>query len=671
MNINSVGINNFSPNFGDALSTKQEKKYMELMNEIKSLQNHQDGIRVVKIYTPSIPTNEKEDIGIGKPSSKEAKRMYEIARVYGGATAIKFMPMGQLTDKLVYSANKYPGAYQRSSLTIGEDIIDLNQLADEKYGNILSKEEADAFILKHKMLSGANENEIDFETTLGWKNQEDYPINKPLKIAFENFKNIKEPNKNLKASRTEFEKFKNQKTPIDYDDIYTRLALFPYLKDWSNAKTDFFVGFDSDEKIRQKKMPEYTALKEKYKNEIEFFKFKQFLAHKALSNSKKEINSMGMDLAGDCPITFSWVEEQVFPDAFLKDRWGRSAEAGWGIHALNYWDLINKQNSPAHKLFKSKIVHYLQNYDSIRFDVGWAYMNPSFHFGDRQMIHLDAGTRITDFIERTARTIKGKNFDQRKLMYECDADGNDFNLWVNKDKLSKVQGLAVLSTEEEKNDDANIGWGSLPFFKYNIGLSDDDFIIGTNNHDKEGVLRCAKSREISDKHTGALQRTFNRRTQDGYTDGWKIFKDNDNRNEHIRKYTRGRFAEIDLAKHSFIMYTDLLGRMEKIDHHTAGSPNNKSSDYKFRLERNYEVNFHKALQDNVGYNAADVKSFRMEMDGSCNTHRQLYEKALKYSEYLKHKGGIYTREQADNSNRADLDIEKLSLDEIRNLDTFI
>lgn len=671
MNINSIGMKNFSLSFGDALSTKQEKKYVKLMDDLKNIQNHQDGIRVVKIYTPSIPSNPKEDTGIGKPSSKEAKRMYELAHVYGGATAIKFMPMGQLTDKMRYSADKYPGAYQRSSLSIGEDIIDLSQLASEKYGYILPSEEVEDFVQKHKTQINSKENEVDFGTTLGWKNQEDYPINKPLEIAFENFKNIKRPNKNLKALRLEFENFKNQKKPIDYDDIYTRLALFPYIKDFKTAKTDFFVGFDSDEKIRKQKMPKYRALKEKYKNEIEFFKFKQFLAHKALQNSKEQVNSLGMDLEGDCPITFSWVEEQVFPDAFLKDRWGRSAEAGWGIHAINYWDLINKQNSAAHKLFRNKIVHHLINYDSIRFDVGWAYMNPSFHFGDRQMIRLDAGTRITNYIERIAREIKGADFDQRKLMYECDADGADFNLWSNKDKLSQVQGLAILTTEEEKNDDANIGWGSLPFFKYNVGLGNDDFIIGTNNHDKEGVLRCAKDKPVSDKHVGALLRVFNRRIQDGYQEGWKLFKDNDNQNEHIRKYTRGRFAEIDLAKHSFIMNMDLFGRIEKIDYHTSDSGYNGNSDYKARFERNYEENFHRALQDNVGYNAADVKSFRMEMDGTNVTHRQLYEKALKYSEYLKHKGGIYTKEQADNSTRANLDIEKLSLDEIKKLNTIV
>ncbi len=662
MNINSIGARNYSLNFGDALSTKQEQKYLRLMNELKRVQNHQDGIRVVKIYTPSIPSSENQDTGLGKPSSAEAKRMYELAKIYGGATAIKFMPMGQLTDKQGYNVNKYPGAYQRSSLTIGEDIIDLAQLTGEKYGYILPQSEVDDFVVQHKK-RGANQNFVDFETTLGWKNQEDYPINKPLRIAFENFKNYEHPNFELQELRKEFEKFKNQKYPVDYDDIYTRLALFPYIKDYSTAKSDFFVGFDSNLEVRNQRMPEYNRLKEKYKNEIEFFKFKQFLSHKALADAKKEVNSLGMDLAGDCPIAFSWVEEQVFPDAFLKDGWGRSAEIGWGIHSLNVYDLIHKWYSPAHKLFRSKVAHHLANYDSIRFDVGWSYMNPSFHFGDRQMVRLDAGTKITEFIEQIAREIKGPDYDQRKLMYECDADANDFNLWANRDKLKQVKGLAILSTAEEKNDDANIGWGSLPFFKYNIGLGNDDFIIGTNNHDKEGVLRCAKDKRTSDKHVGALLRVFNRRSQDGHIDGWRLFKDDHNKNEQIRKYTRGRFAEIDLAKHSFIMHTDLFGRIEKIDYHG----NDPEHDYKTRLERKYEENYHRALQDNVGYNAADVKSFRMEMDGTNYQYRHLYEAAKKYSEYLKHKGGIYTREQADNSPRADLDIEKMSIEQIRNL----
>ena len=112
-----------------------------------------------------------------------------------------------------------------------------------------------------------------------------------------------------------------------------------------------------------------------------------------------------------------------------------------------------------------------------------------------------------------------------------------------------------------------------------------------------------------------------------------------------------------------------MGRIEKVDYHSGGKGHDADLDYKTRLERKYEENYHRALQDNVGYNAADVKSFRMEMDGTSIEHKKLYEAARKYSEYLKHKGGIYTREQADNSIRADLDIEKMSLEQIRRLNT--
>lgn len=662
MRINPINYS-YSPKFGDALSTKQEKQFKKLMDEIDAAQGRTDNIRVAKIYVPSLPSSASIDTGIGKVNSREAKRFFEIANVYGGANAVKFMPLGQFTDKPSYSDHQYAGAYNRSSLSVGEDCIDLANLTTAKYGEILPKDKMQEFVKKHAENQN-DENLVDFETTLGWQNQESYPVNTALKIAFNNFKNNKNPNGNLVKLREEFEQFKTQKTPVDYDDIYTRLALFPYLKDWATAKTDFFVGFDKDPQIRKQKMPEYNRLKKKYANEIEFYKFKQFLAHKEISEGKKLANSQGLKTVGDCILGFSWPEEQVFPDAFLKDKYGRTAQAGnWGLPVLNYYDLINEDDSPARKLLRNKVAHYLNNYDGIRFDVGWAYMNPSFHYGDRQYIHLDAGTKITDFIEKTAREVKGKDFDQRMLMYECDANSNDFNLWVNKDKIDTVKGLVILSTEEEKNDEAEIGWGNLAFYKYNIGLGDDDFILGTNNHDKEGVLRCAKRKEKSSEQVGAMLRVFNMGK-----DKWHKLKDDEDLNNHIRKYSRGRFAEVELAKHSFIQSTDLIGREEKVDYHTGGKGHDSHVDYKNRLERNYEENYHRALQDGVGYNRADVKCFTMEIDGSAREHKELYEKAAKYSAYLQHKGGIYTRSQADSTNRADLDIGNMSWDEIRKLD---
>ena len=39
MKINGVGTRNYAPNFGDALSTKQEQRYKQLMDELKRVQN--------------------------------------------------------------------------------------------------------------------------------------------------------------------------------------------------------------------------------------------------------------------------------------------------------------------------------------------------------------------------------------------------------------------------------------------------------------------------------------------------------------------------------------------------------------------------------------------------------------------------------------------------------
>lgn len=585
MKVNSIPvlsnlIKTNSLSFGDALSTKQEAEYRKLLDDIKRDQGYQDGINMVKIYAPALPSNRDEDTGTGKITSNEADRFYDFARTYYGANSIKLMPMGQLTDKTVYSQDHYPGTYNRSAFTIGEDAINLFDLASEKYGNIITKEDAKEYVTRHRNTHGtsvSSQNKIDFETTLGWQNQEDYPVNEILRKAFDNFKNNKRPNKELKALRKEFEAFKNQKEPVDYDDIYTRLALYPYMKDWPHSRVHFFEGFDSNPQIRAERMPEYNRLKKEHKDAIEFFKFKQFLGRKAILDAKEMTNSKGMDLTGDCIWGFSWPEEQMFPDAFMKDEWGRKGESGnWGLPAINFKDLVEKQDSAAHRLLKAKVAHHLTMFDALRFDVGWGYMRPSYHFGDKQYRHLDAGLKIADFIANIAKEIKGNDFDTRKLMYECDADANDFSLWDNIDRLRQLKGMAILTTEHEKNDDANIGWGNAAFLRETLHLGNDNFILGTNNHDGRGVLDCAKDAQKVEEQVGGVMRTFKLQERDGVQDGWKLLKGKLSDPEHYEKYSRGRFAEIATVKNNFILYTDLLGRNEKVDYHAGGG----NDDYK-------------------------------------------------------------------------------------------
>lgn len=193
MKIGSTNSFNFSPAFGDALSSKQEKEYKKLLEEIRQEQGYDNGANIVKFYIPSLPSGKFDDAGIGKVNSKQAERAYELANIYYNASGIKLMPMGQLTDKGVYTNDHYVGAYNRSALSVGEDAINISLLATEQYGNILSKKDAAGVVLQHTS-KHEDRSIIDYETTLGWQNQENYPINEVLRTAYENFKNPENQN---------------------------------------------------------------------------------------------------------------------------------------------------------------------------------------------------------------------------------------------------------------------------------------------------------------------------------------------------------------------------------------------------------------------------------------------------------------------------------------------
>lgn len=679
MRINSLNIRNnirHLPSFGDAYSTKQEEQAVKLHLDIVRDQNYQDGLRITKFYAPALPSSKEKDTGIGKLTSKEAREYYKFIKTYAGATAAKFAPIGQMTDQPEYFHKHYMGAYNRSSIPIGEDIINPFDLASEKYGNIISEQDAYEIVNNHKTirkrlkeaLGNLAKRIINFEPTLGWQNQENYPINGLLKKAYNNFKNDPNPNENLKALREEFEQFKTQKEPVDYDEIYTRLALFPVMKDIM-SRVDFFKGFDSNPEIRSQRMPEYNRLKAEHADKIEFYKFKQFIAHKTLQDAKNIANEEGVELFGDCPIGFSWPETQMFPDAFMQN-----AEVGWGLPAINFYALRDDGENAAKNLFRAKLGHYLSHFDGIRLDVGWQYMNSRITFNNEHRTdHPDLGTKVTEFIEQTAREIRGNDFDQRKIIYEADASYDDFGIQKPEitEKLRHVKGLAVLSTEEEKNDSSNIGWGNAAYIRENLRLGDDDFILGPATHDGLGMVNCAYNEFKVNEQIGALMRIFRLREEDGVHDGWRELKgDYVGAHDHLRKYMRGRIAETTTVKHKFIQLFDLLGKEEKIDYHTGGQGLNNEIDYKNRLSRNYIADYHRDIQSGRISNMFEAQKFRMEHDGTKERNPELYARVEKFDAYLKHPGNIVTREQADEL-RGDLDIEKMTLEEINNLDVVV
>ncbi len=630
MKIPASGVNNVK--FGNALSTKQEQEQKELIKEVRHALGHDDAISVGKIYAAGNPSAEGQDTGVGKINSDETFRMCELLQVYAGANAIKSFPAGQLGSRPAYTDQGYYGSYQRSALTLGEDNINLFNLTKPEYGSILPEAEAKKFVERHAQ-NGEGENKIDYANELAQKDPENYPINEPLMVAFKNFKTM-EATPELEQLRSEFEAYKVQKEPVDIDDIQTRAALFPTLR--KEGKTDFFQGFDKDPAVRAQKMPEFEQMKKDHADEIEFFKFKQFLAEKEMAAAKKELNDKGMDLFVDMAVGFSWAEECMYPDAFLDGNNGHKASLGWGLPVLDMESLVNEDDGPAHQLLRNKTALNLMRADGIRFDVGWSYMKPLYDKGNG-MHHMEATSKIVHMFEDVATEIKGPDFDQRKLVYECDANTTDFDMIKYKELFKDIKGMMVLTMVEERNDAQNFGWKNTRFQKEQVGLTDDQMLIGTNNHDRESVIECAETPQIREENVGALMRVFD-------TPDWTLFKDNNSVQENNRKFTVGKFAECFNVKNQFTFYNDVLGRRDKVDTHWK---NPVKDEYRCRLERNYEENYHRAVQDGYGLNLMDTYRFIMERRGLDKTMPELYAKVKAFGEYLAEKGGIFTREQAD------------------------
>lgn len=199
-----------------------------------------------------------------------------------------------------------------------------------------------------------NDRRVEYEKVYIFKN-------KIIEIAYENFKRMK--------NKEDFEKFciSNSYWLIDY-------SLFSFLK--KIYKKPFN---EWDEKIRERDEEVLKKLMEKYKEEIEREKFKQFLFFKQYYSLKNYANKKGIKIIGDIPIYVSynscdvWVNPEIFkldkdkkplyvagvpPDYFSKK--GQL----WG-NPLYDWEKLAKRGFD---FWIKRIEHNLKLFDYLRID---------------------------------------------------------------------------------------------------------------------------------------------------------------------------------------------------------------------------------------------------------------------------------------------------------------
>ena len=281
------------------------------------------------IHGGSFPSKDGEDTGFGTFNSDAGHELINYASdVFN---AIQLGPAGKTkcSDSSPYCGTIFSG---------NPLFIDLKQLTTKEWDEILSEE-----TFKKVVRENPNQNKGKTSYTYICTAQ-----NEALKEAWNNFKN----SNHLKK---EFEKFKKENSFwLENDSLYEALSIenggdFWYI--WKNETDKNLMNPKTDEekKIYEKRMEE---IKEKYSDEIEFYKFCQFVLEYQNEETKKFALKKGIKMIADRQVAFSdrdaWAYQSLFLDGWYlgcpPDYFSKDGQA-WGFPVMDPDKMFNKDGS--------------------------------------------------------------------------------------------------------------------------------------------------------------------------------------------------------------------------------------------------------------------------------------------------------------------------------------
>ena len=242
--------------------------------------------------------------------------------------------------------------YQSFSTFAGNPyFIDIEAIIEEGF---LDKADAD------KCDFGVSDEYIDYEKLYRSRF-------KLLKKAFDNLDKVSK----AAEIKKEFEAFKNDPD----NDWLSDYSLFMALKNVNGGK-----AWDTwEEGVRLRKKDALKAATEKYKVEIEFYSFLQYLFSKQWKALKAYANENGVDIVGDIPIyvAFDSADTWANPELFQLDKDNVPTDVAgcppdafsatgqlWG-NPLYRWDYHKKTG---YKWWMKRLAHCFKLYDVVRID---------------------------------------------------------------------------------------------------------------------------------------------------------------------------------------------------------------------------------------------------------------------------------------------------------------
>lgn len=563
-------VNNIS--FGRRLTQQETQEFEQVQKEAKQLVG-QTGKSIFIVHDACLPQSASRNTGVSNLAAKESQEFFKFMRPLLGFNIVEVLPQGQVANS---KGSGLYCAYSGTALSLGNHQIAPELLTTEEFGRILKPEEYQKIVQAN--IKPDKETIANYDNVMSYQGEQ----NKMLKVAHERFLALDE-NSPLKQK-------------------YNR-----YIQE-NSYWLDIPRSFEKDQ---------------------EYFRFRQFLADEHLRIGKEALNKEGVKLCGDCLIGFSADEIAAYPKAFKQGYF--IGDKDWELRALDY-DALKDPSSDAAKLLKTKVQLFAKRYDMIRFDVGWAYLNPRLaHESGNHTYTQYMGDTVLKFIENAVKEVKGEDFDLRNLIYEF--EGGDIFKPNSPELMDEVkQRTKIFGSTHMHERDGDL-WGSNDAF-IRRSWDPDYFVVGVGNHDPQPL------RQIAHNMPDTSMEDLRPHKYDAIPPLSRIL----GIPEHILadpiEFAKAKWAEPMMARHNEMFYMDVLGREERFDMQNLNRVNDPARNlsahrnYAYKIPADYKSAYHSAVEEGYGFNIMDSLEKIFKVKKLNESHPELFAKIVKFKDIL-------------------------------------
>jgi len=576
--------------FKRQLKPSEESEYRDVLNQSKHKVGNK-GHSILIVPSSSLPNGIENNTGCGNLLSKESREFVDFAKLYWGVNYIQLLPEGEHGRK----TNGFR-PYSGSSLDLGTQLINLEELTKQKYAKLLT--ESDIKKVVDSNLRPDKDIHINLENTLDYSSSTD----KTLRKAFDEL--LKEDTAEKKNLLSEIENYRIQNGEwIEKKSVYKALSVKNGTRNcthWNDIEANLFNEEKVSKAQRDKILNEIDA-NPVYKKEKKFYVFKQYIAEKHLEEAKKDLNSKGIKLSGDMIVGCSNDEKWMYPKAFHHKYSGF-----WGLNAINF-------DSPDGKeFFKLKVRNFAKRYDGIRVDAGWLYISQYLENKNNpdEKICKEYGSEILNILENEVKSVKGENFDLNNIMYEFEADAKLFKTFAGNEVRPEIRDrLKIYKTDYMGKD-----WATTEAFRRR-GIYEGSYVLGVTNHDSISLKDLYNIEGKRNEQASVL------------ADLLKIPK---NKIQTFSEFTQAKFAETIRSTHNMVFFSDALNLGE-----SYAESRTINDAYRLKIPSDYKEKYFKSLENGEGFNIMDSLQKAFEAEGLDKTESKLYKKICKYNKILK------------------------------------